>query len=69
MWDFVKQYGPAFLVLIISFYRDQKNAAKHELKVAELEKKYLENKMAVEKELKDLNSDLIIDKYTGPGST
>lgn len=37
MIDLIKQYGPALLALIISYYRDQVIAARHSERIAKLE--------------------------------
>lgn len=58
----LKEYGPAFGVLVISYFRDQAIKAKHDEAIAELEKKHLENKDAIEKKYQGLSSDDVITR-------
>lgn len=68
--EVLKQYGPTLAVLIIAYFRDQAVEARNNQRVAELEKKFMENKANVEKENAGLSSDAVIDKLTGakPGA-
>jgi hypothetical protein len=59
--ELMKQYGPAIGVLIIAWFRDKAAAAKHAQAIAELEKKFLENKADVEKKYGGMSSADIIN--------
>ncbi len=64
----LKQYAPALLVLVISMYRDRAIRAEHATKIAELEKKILENHNAVERENAGKSDIDIIDDVIRSGS-
>lgn len=67
MIDLIKQYAPAILALMIAYYRDKTIEARNKQRMAELEKKLLENQDAIEKANAGKSSDDIIDGYTkGP---
>lgn len=62
--DLLKEYGPALVALIFSYYRDQVIVAKHKQEIAELDRKLMENKIAIEESNRGKSSDDIIDKYS-----
>ena len=62
--SFLKEYVPAFLVLIISWRRDQILKAKHDAAIKELERKHWENRNYVDDKFNGMSSDDIIRKYS-----
>lgn len=62
--ELMKQYGPAIGVLIIAWYRDKAAAEKHKAAIAELEKKFVENKASVDKKYSGMSSADIINSNT-----
>lgn len=48
MIDLLKEYGPAFLALVIAYYRDKAAEARSKQRIAELELKIKENHEKVE---------------------
>ena len=65
--ELLKQYGPALVALLVSYYRDQAIIARHKREIAELDRKLLDNKIAIEESNRGKSSDDIIDKYA-PGA-
>lgn len=60
--SFIKEFGPAIGMLIISWYRDQAIIAQHDKSVLELEKKHLENKALIDEKFNGMSSSDIITK-------
>ncbi len=60
--ELLKMYGPAMAVLVVGYYRANSIESKNKERIAELEKKLMQNKLDVEKENLGLSSDDIISK-------
>lgn len=65
--QFLKEFGPTIVALIIGHYRIKSVQAQNQLAVRDLHEKMQGNKDAVEKENAGLSSDAVIDKLSKPG--